>query len=344
MIPQTAQILGKLALSEPETAEVAPIAATEGQALTVADGQVADCQVGACLAPLAQSPGVLAIVTAVEGPSYRPLGAVMSFVGEHRFGALSSGCIEADLARHAETALQRAEPRLLRYGAGSPFFDIRLPCGGGLEILLVPCPDPEVLAKALAAHQARLPFALLFDLTEGLIGVETGSDCTGETGALAGNGWRFRVLVRPEPRFLVFGKGPEAMIFAGLARAARFPVELLSHDPETLAEARRAGIDVRAIGTALPELAIDRWTAALLFYHDHDREPPLLRDLLTTPAFYIGAQGSQLARAGRDAELRALGVSEPAMARLRGPIGLIPSTRDPRLLAISVLAEVLSLV
>ena len=79
----------------------------------------------------------------------------------------------------------------------------------------------------------------------------------------------------------------------------------------------------------------------MLFFHDHDWEPPILAEAVSRPAFYIGAQGSMMARETRMRELAALGLEDAALARLRGPIGLLPSARDPRTLAISVLAEVL---
>ena len=49
-----------------------------------------------------------------------------------------------------------------------------------------------------------------------------------------------------------------------------------------------------------------------------------------------------MARDARNLELEALGIDPAALRRLRGPIGLLHSARDARTLAISVLAEVLS--
>lgn len=90
----------------------------------------------------------------------------------------------------------------------------------------------------------------------------------------------------------------------------------------------------------IPEhVIVDPRTAILLFFHDHDWEPPILKQALTTPAFYIGAQGSKRARDSRHAALIELGMAEKDLTRLRGPIGLINSARDARTLAISVLAE-----
>ncbi|MFB1026247.1 MAG: XdhC family protein, partial [Octadecabacter sp.] len=52
--------------------------------------------------------------------------------------------------------------------------------------------------------------------------------------------------------------------------------------------------------------------------------------------------GSQRARDTRFAALRKMHVTSDDLIRLRGPIGMIASARDPRTLAISVLAEVIS--
>src|SRR5690606_38366354 len=54
---------------------------------------------------------VLAVITGVEGPSYRPVGATMAvFPDRHRVGTLSSGYIENDIALHALDALEKGRP------------------------------------------------------------------------------------------------------------------------------------------------------------------------------------------------------------------------------------------
>ncbi|WP_299360694.1 XdhC family protein [uncultured Paracoccus sp.] len=268
--------------------------------------------------------GVLAVVTGVEGPHYRSPGAIMGFpAAGGAVGQLSSGCIEADLAFHARESAASGRVIRLRYGIGSPFRDLVLPCGGGLDVALVPLPDPAPLRAALAARDARQPVILGLDLDRGTV-------------ALDGPGFALRVL--PPTRFLTWGAGVEAVTFAALARATGFPVELSTHDDATAAAAQARGVPLRAPGP----VSADPWTAITLFYHDHDREPPVLAQALLTPAFYVGAQGSLRSHRARTAALRDMGVPAAAIARLRGPIGLIPSARDPRVLAVSVLAEILA--
>ncbi|MFV0382700.1 XdhC family protein [Paracoccus sp. (in: a-proteobacteria)] len=281
--------------------------------------------------------GVLALIAGVEGPSYRPVGAMMAIIGEQRVGTLSSGCIEADIALHARTTLTDGRPRMIRYGCGSPFMDIELPCGGGLDILLVPHPDRMALEQVAANWAQRIPCTLLIDTSSGRCRVADKGDTALVDGVL-------RIRLQPEIRFLIFGKGPEACTFARLVQSAGYPNLLLSPDPETLTDGELAGCGTQHLSARAfpPELAVDDRTAITLFFHDHDWEPVLLAGALDTPAFYIGAQGSQRARDARLLALAAMGVAQAALARLHGPIGLIPSARDPGTLSVSVLAEILA--
>ncbi len=281
---------------------------------------------------------VLAVIVGTEGPSYRPLGATMAVLGDkQRVGTLSSGCIENDIALHALEALEAGVPKRIRYGKGSPYADIQLPCGGGLEILLVPRPDRQVLGQLAERRAARLPATLSVDPETGALSLAD----QGETG-IAGHLFNIRFV--PEIRFVVFGKGPEAATFLGLVQSAGYPNLLLSPDQETLDHGTSMGCATRHLtAPAFPaDLAIDSRTAIVLFFHDHEWEPPILSGAIDSTAFYIGAQGSQRARDTRDLHLQAMGASDDQIARLRGPIGLLPSSRDARTLAVSVLAEVLA--
>ncbi|MEM9031285.1 MAG: XdhC family protein [Pseudomonadota bacterium] len=280
---------------------------------------------------------VLAIITGVEGPSYRPVGAFMAvFEDGSRAGTLSSGCIEADIGVHAREALATGRSASVRYGRGSPFIDIQLPCGGGLDILLLPRPDRGVLEQLAHARRERRPVTLAVVRATGALELR-------QDGATGWHGEEFLLRETPAIRFLVFGKGPEAATFAALVQGAGYPNRLLSPDPETIGAGAAAGCPTQALNRPeLPEdLNIDPWTAVILFFHDHDWEPPILAGAIETDAFYIGAQGSQRARDARLRELHVLGADPVRLQRLHGPVGLIPSARDSGTLAVSVLAEIL---
>ncbi|MEJ8560128.1 XdhC family protein [Yoonia sp. GPGPB17] len=286
----------------------------------------------------ARGPSVLAVIAGVEGPSYRPLGAMMAVMADgSRVGTLSSGCIEADIALHAGDVLATGAPRMIRYGQGSPFVDIELPCGGGLDILLVPNPDKEALGQIALRQAAREDCSLTINIDSGAITLQKPA----ETGRI---GQKLSVRFDPAIRFLVFGKGPEASTFAALVQSAGYPNLLLSPDSETLQAGVGAGCPTRHMTQhGFPKgLQTDDRTAIVLFFHDHDWEPPILKEAVQTNAFYIGSQGSQRARDKRHTTLAQMGVSPADIARLRGPVGLIPSARDAGTLAVSVLSEILA--
>jgi xanthine dehydrogenase accessory factor len=264
----------------------------------------------------------LAIITATEGPSYRTVGAAMAVdAAGVCTGSLSSGCIERDVARHAQRALETGLGVTLRYGRGSPFFDLKLPCGGGLEITVFPGIDGEAVGIALACLQRRETAPLRLS-ARGVAPVD--------------------LQILPEVQFAILGSGPEPVALARLVQAAGYPVCCAAPDDETAA--RLPGRVARLGKSWPPDLALDARTAVTLFFHDHDRETPLLRHALTSPVFYIGAQGSRRAAEARDSALLAAGASLDDLARLRRPFGAFPSARDPRSLAASVLADVLSCV
>jgi len=282
-------------------------------------------------------PGVLAVITGIDGPSYRPLGAMMAiFADGARVGTLSSGCIESDLVLHAQKALAEGKVQHVVYGTGSPFIDIQLPCGGGLEILVLPNPDKTCLQRAANAVASRQPATLTLN-------TETGHMDVQPKGATGRDGAQFQVRLLPELRFFIFGKGPESSTFAGLVQSAGYPNLLFSPDAETLDIAAAAGCEGRHLVSATwpPDVTPDPWSAIVLFFHDHEWEPPILSGALQSRAFYIGAQGSRRARENRDAELSRQGISPLLIERLRGPIGLVGSARDARTLAVGVLAEIL---
>lgn len=296
---------------------------------------------GLCRAPLMSlrdtaGAGVLAIITRTEGPSYRPVGAIMALMdNQTHVGTLSSGCVEADLALHATEVLQTGRPKTVLYGRGSPYIDIQLPCGGGLEIMLLPDPDTRLLGKLIDTLEARKPATLVIDLQSGALDVDPVAPADINI---------FSVRFEPELRSFIFGKGPEASTFARLVQSAGYPNILLSPNDETLADAAEAGCVTRHLSsrTVPADIVPDAWSSVVLFFHDHDWEPPILAHVLETDAFYIGAQGSRRAHEARMLELEKMGVSKAARHRVRGPIGLVPSARDARTLAVSVLAEVLA--
>ncbi len=281
----------------------------------------------------------------IDGAFSRPLGAQLAVARDGRYlGHISGGCLETAAAGEALKALAEGRNRRVRYGSGSPFWDVRLPCGGGIEIYIDANPDVRALTRAGEAAGARRPFSLAFDPQtdhSDLSVLEADERVAGPSSETPD------LFLRPfEPclRLVLAGRGPELVALARLALANGCAVHGASPDELTLAECAALGATTQSLDlpSAPVTLPSDPWTAVVVLFHDHDWEPALLKSALGGKAFYIGALGSRRTHAARLDILKSMGVPDGDRARLRGPIGLIPSVRDPETLAVSTLAEILS--
>src|SRR3546814_15461701 len=55
--------------------------------------------------------------------------------------------------------------RQVRYGIGSLYFDIRLPCGGGIDLLFTPLPSRKIICSVIARLERREPAALSLSMS-----------------------------------------------------------------------------------------------------------------------------------------------------------------------------------
>jgi xanthine dehydrogenase accessory factor len=279
----------------------------------------------------------LVVVTGTEGGGVRAPGALMAVAEDGaRAGYITNGCVDADAALQARAVLESGRPRALRYGEGSPFRDIRLPCGGAIDLLAAPDPDPVAVRAAAADLRARRPAGLLF-----------GPD--GSTATPAGKtGWRgdvFAATWEPKVRVRVAGRGAETLALARLALASGFEAVVQSPDEDCLEAAAALGAhDVVRLTTpeAPPEVADDPWTAFVLMFHDHEWEADLIVQALAGEAFFVGALGSRKTQARRRETLAERGVAQADIDRVRGPVGLVPALRDASAVAVSALAEIVA--
>ena len=93
------------------------------------------------------APFALATVVQVDGSAYRLPGARMLIDLEgRRFGSLSGGCLEADVAAHAMQAMSSGEPFVVRYDARHANGDMILEtgCKGAIAILIEPFSTPDL--------------------------------------------------------------------------------------------------------------------------------------------------------------------------------------------------------
>lgn len=258
----------------------------------------------------------LCTLVGIDGSFSRRRGAQLAVAPQGVVaGSLSDSCLEHQLVREAREAREEGRPRLLRFGKGSPLIDFRLPCGGGLDILVDPFPDRDQCKTVLAALDDRKEAKFALPVPE-----DAPSDLIRDRS------------YTPSLRLQLFGESMELRELARLAAAVGVNTEVF----------QKQGSDggILALGRPPEGLVADRWTAILLLFHDHDWEQAILEWALTTQAFFIGAQGGRLARESRLKGLMARRWTPKDLDRIHSPIGLIPHAREPAVLALSALAQI----
>ena len=260
-----------------------------------------------------------ALVTLVEirGGAARPLGAHMAVREDGTYcGFVSGGCTEAAVATEALEVIAAGHDRDVRYGQGSPYFDIVLPCGGGVTLNIHHLRTVAPLQAVLASLEERAPAGLRYDSHQQRLEFVPHETGIGWDGAF------FSVGYRPRARLFIFGRSIELDATVRLAQASGYEVHASETCDHTLAS-----------------MITDADAAVVLLYHDLDQELPALRAALAAAPFYIGALGSQRTHQRRIETLLRLGYSEHDGARIKAPIGLFKA-RSSHALALSVLADV----
>ncbi|MBY5517993.1 XdhC family protein [Rhizobium leguminosarum] len=262
--------------------------------------------------------GAAALATLVEirGGAARSLGAHMAVAADGRFcGYVSGGCVEAAVAAEALLAMKEGRDRTIKLGESSPFFDIVLPCGGGISIAIHVLKDVGALQHVLDRLGQRQATGLAYSPErQTLISVDPPLRACWSEG-------NFLTVYRPRTRIVLSGQTLEAQAVARLAEAS--------------------GYDVIAVAPGRPVAdTIDPFTAVVLLHHDIDAEAAILETALHSPAFYIGALGSTRTHHRRVERLTAMAFGKDDIGRIKAPIGMFGPTRDSTSLALSVLADI----
>ncbi len=150
----------------------------------------------------------------------------------------------------------------------------------------------------------------------------------------------------PRPRMLVFGAIDFASAVASMGRFLGYHVTVCDARARFATPMRFPDADEVVVEWPHRYLAgtpVDRRTAICVLTHDPKFDVPVLKVALETDAGYLGVMGSRRTHEDRLERLRAEGVSEDALTRLRSPIGLDLNARTPQETAVSIAAELIML-
>jgi len=154
----------------------------------------------------------------------------------------------------------------------------------------------------------------------------------------------FLTVQVPPVRVVVTGAVHISQALVPMARLLDLDVTII--DPRTAFASPERFPDVRLLAEwpqeALAKVPIDRYTAFIALTHDPKIDDPALTAALASEAFYIGALGSRKTHAKRVERLKAAGVSEAALGRIKAPIGLPIGAVSPAEIALAILGEIVA--
>ncbi|GAA0711797.1 XdhC family protein [Dokdonella soli] len=301
-------------------------------------------------------PGVLGVVVETGGSTYRKPGALILLDADGtRIGALSGGCLEAELETRARAVLMTgiaADAHFDTSGDEDRVFGSGTGCGGSTRLLLLPLP----------AVASPLRDALIEADTHGLtatLALATGTDNLGAGEACVGKErYRFdrdgspldgaaeldapiELTIRPCARLLLLGAGPETRPLLRLTRLLGWQVELAEHRERWARFADGSGIDcLHDDGQdALPALLKRvRFDAALVMNHNYHLDARCLSHLAASGIGYVGLLGPAARRDDLLAEIGA-DVAASLRPRLHAPVGLPLGGEGAEAIALAIAAQ-----
>jgi len=282
-----------------------------------------------------------AIVVETERSTPREPGAALA-VNERGdvAGSVTGGCVEPAVFEEARAVLAGEPARLVEYGIEDEMaFEVGLPCGGTVRILIGPV-DPDVVRELSAALAEERAVELEVSVSEGARLVPAGERTEPEL-----TDGVFHLPLLPRPRMYVFGAVGHAAALARVGRLLGYHVTVSDARARFVTRERIPEADELVVGwpdEVLRDAPVDERTAICVLTHDRKLDVPALKAALASPAGYIGAMGSRRTTEARAAALREEGVGDEDLARIRAPIGLDIGSRTPAEVAVAVAAEIVS--
>jgi xanthine dehydrogenase accessory factor len=317
----------------------------------------------------------LATVIQTWGSSPRPVGSLMAVSQDGRIsGSVSGGCVEGAVIDAALDVIQSGKPARLHFGvADDQAWEVGLACGGEIEVFVrrFRQEDLEIWKRALAEEKpfsallvvdgvfagqeliilgdgSRLVAAAEVFQDPGLSNLVDSDSQPGEkrtgTFSLPNGTYIFRQSILPPLRLIIIGGSHIAIPLVKIAHVLGLKTVVIDprrsfSSPERFPEADQ--LIPEWPQSALKDIGITASTGIVMLTHDPKIDDPALMIALESPAFYIGALGSQKTHQKRLERLQAAGLEDRSLTRIHAPVGLDLGARTPEEIALSIMGEMI---
>lgn len=288
----------------------------------------------------------VALVTVLKtwGSSPRPPGSLFIMRRDGVLsGSVSGGCVEEDLLqRYRDNELSDSYPTRIDYGVNrEEATRFGLPCGGRLELLVEQLVDNEQLQFLLDALLQQQLVARHVDLQTGEVSLE---QARAEQDFVYTNIY-VRKIFGPQWNMLLIGAGHLSQYVSQMALMLGYNVIVCDPREEY---ANSWHVEGTQLTTLMPDDAVLEYaqqarSIVIALTHDPKLDDMALLDAVQSPAFYVGAIGSQRNCDLRRHRLKQLGITASQLQRLHAPVGLSIGSHTPPEIAVSILAEITQL-
>jgi xanthine dehydrogenase accessory factor len=154
--------------------------------------------------------------------------------------------------------------------------------------------------------------------------------------------------IQTEPRIVICGAGHVGAALAKLASFAGYRATLIDDRAEFLTRERFPDELIELVATeswaegARNAIGIGTGVSVAIVTRGHAEDEECLRAVMTTNPDYVGLIGSKRRTNIVLERLRATGVAEEKLARVRGPVGLDIGAVTPEEVALAILAEIVA--
>lgn len=321
----------------------------------------------------------IATVVKVSGSSLRPEGSKMLLNSDGEIaGSVTGGCVEGAVFEETKHVLKSGNPKLLSYGVSNEqAWEVGLSCGGSVEIFVEALDTPNWKAVADGIKEAieekkiaavstivsgeGLGMKMVFN-KEGKITGNLGSGTLENElmSAIPEHNWTtnkplavtmadekvvFVDFLVPPPRLMIVGASHIAIPLVDLANTLGYQTIVIDARSAFATKERFPHADELIVGwpsEVLEQLKIDAASCVVCLSHDEKLDNPALLHAINSPARYIGALGSRVTHANRLAALREEGATEEQLKRIHAPVGLKIGARSPAEIALSIMAEIVT--
>ncbi len=321
----------------------------------------------------------LATVVHVSGSSYRRPGARMLVTEDGRLtGAISGGCLEGDALRKALLAISQDKKKLVIYDTSDEDdakLGVQLGCNGIVSILFEPLHPsdnhhPITLLKKSIAHRSpsilvtgfgmqqqmhlgttspeALPVAIATEAqTIAAAVLQTGQSKYWDIPLGEGEQTIFFEYVNPPVSLIIAGAGNDVMPLVSMAQLLGWQVTVADGRATHANTNRFPEVEKLLVGkpeNIISEMVLDNRTAIVLMTHNYNYDLDLLERIRGKEIPYVGLLGPATKREKmlKELEEKGKGWDELALQKIFGPAGLDLGAETSAEIAISIIAEIMS--